>query len=334
MAINKNAYIRYQTLDKCFSNRGRNYTINDLLDEVNATLRYINPDSEGIKKRQLYDDIKYMESENGFSIELEKINYNRKKIYRYKDHAFNIKNQPLNPAEAENLKSAIQILSRFTGLPQFSWIDEMIPLLKDQFGLVEQKGKIMGFESNIDYTGYKNIKPLFNAINNERVLHVKYRSFIDPEVLEFYFHPYYLKQFNNRWFVFGRHGEYDIPTWNMPLDRILELSETDETYKPCALDWEDYFYDVVGVTHTEGEHLQEIKLRFNAEAKPYVMTKPLHPTQKHKEVDAGLEVRIKVIPNFELEKLILSFGEQVEVLAPAGLRAQINKRFREAGEQY
>ncbi len=310
MAINKNAYLRYQILDKCFSNTGRSYTIDDLLEAVNKALRYDNPNSEGIRVRQLRDDIRFMQSESGFSIELrENLRIGRKKVYRYENPKFSIGNQPINPAEAESLKSAIQVLSRFSGLPQFSWIDEMIPLLKDQFGLTDLQNKIIDFEGNIDYTGYQYIKPLFNAINNQRVLKIKYHAFTESEAVEFYFHPYYLKQFNNRWFVLGRNEENDVPIWNLALDRIQNMRETDHAYQKFDFDWKDHFDDIIGVTHT-GEAPQEIKLLFNEEVTPYVKTKPLHLTQKNQEVENGLEVRLTVIPNFELEKLILSYGEQ------------------------
>lgn len=38
MPTNKNAQLRYQILDRCFSNRHRKYTIEDLVDAVNDAL--------------------------------------------------------------------------------------------------------------------------------------------------------------------------------------------------------------------------------------------------------------------------------------------------------
>ena len=42
MATNKNAQLRYQILDRYFSNFGRQYTIDDLVEEVNDRLLDIN----------------------------------------------------------------------------------------------------------------------------------------------------------------------------------------------------------------------------------------------------------------------------------------------------
>jgi predicted DNA-binding transcriptional regulator YafY len=60
----------------------------------------------------------------------------------------------------------------------------------------------------------------------------------------------------------------------------------------------------------------------------------VHATQKQKPVDDGLEIRINVIPNYELESLILSFGENVQVLAPEWLAAKISDRIEKAGIFY
>jgi predicted DNA-binding transcriptional regulator YafY len=334
MSINKNALIRYQVLDRCFRNSGRMYFWEDLLEECNKALANFDHNSKGIQRRQLFNDIRFMESEAGWSIPLARYRYGKRIYYRYEDLSFSINNQPLNDSEAAQIKSALQILSRFSGTPQFEWVNEMIPMLESKFGLIERKNEIISFESNIDLKGLHFLTPLFNAIVNERVLLVKYKDFKSSEPYEITFHPYYLKQYNNRWFVFGLNSDNQVPNWNLALDRIESLSETALKYKPSEIDWEEYFFDLVGVTRPENAKLQEIVLKFSPEVAPYVITKPIHPSQKHKNEPTGLEVKIKVIPNFELEKLILSFGEQVKVISPQNFKKRISQRLKSAGRLY
>jgi len=81
MATNKNASIRYRVLDNCFRNVGRKYFINDLISECENVLLDIDPHSNGISKRQIYDDIAFMESAEGWSIELERHNDGKKVYY-------------------------------------------------------------------------------------------------------------------------------------------------------------------------------------------------------------------------------------------------------------
>lgn len=334
MPINRNAIIRYQVLDRCFRNPGRMYFIEDLLEECNTALMDLDPDNGGIQKRQLYDDIKFMESDMGWSIPLERTTYGKRKYYRYEDLSFSINNQPLNKSEVSRICSALQILSRFSGTPQFEWIDEMIPMLESKFGLVPQKSEVLCFENNIDLKGSNFISPFFDAINNKRVLSVVYQDFKADIPYTITFHPYYLKQYNSRWFVFGLNEDFDIPVWNLALDRILEIHETNKTYIESDTEWNEYFFDIVGVTKPNNSEIREIKLLFTAINAPYIITKPLHPTQKHKITEEGLEVRINVIPNYELEKLILSYGKEVEVLAPQDLRENISSIINQAALKY
>ena len=330
MSINKNALIRYQVLDRCFRNSGRMYYWEDLLEECNKALIDFDPNCEGIQRRQLFDDIRFMESDSGWSIPLNRIRQGRKVYYRYADLSFSINNQPLNDSEVIQIKSALQIFSRFTGTPQFEWVNEMIPMLESKFGLIERKSEVISFESNIDLKGFHFLTPLFNAIINERVLRIIYKDFKSSEPYEITFHPYYLKQYNNRWFVFGLNSHNHVTNWNLALDRIESLSETAQKYIPSVTDWDEYFFDLVGVTRPEIGNLEEIVLKFSPAIAPYVITKPIHPSQKQKNEPTGLEVRINVIPNFELETLILSFGEHVKVIAPKDFKERISIRLNAA----
>lgn len=124
------------------------------------------------------------------------------------------------------------------------------------------KNEVISFESNIDLKGFDFLTPLFNTIINERVLGVKYKDFKSVEPYEITFHPYYLKQFNSRWFAFSLNTDNQIQNWNLALDRIESLSETDLKYQPSKMDWEEYFYDIVGVTRPEGVDVKEIVLKF------------------------------------------------------------------------
>ena len=56
----KFATSRYHVLDQCFSNTGKKYSISDLVEMINNKL---SEEDLSIQKRQVYDDIKYMESD-------------------------------------------------------------------------------------------------------------------------------------------------------------------------------------------------------------------------------------------------------------------------------
>ncbi|TVQ06547.1 MAG: WYL domain-containing protein [Balneolaceae bacterium] len=333
MSINKNALLRYRVLDRCFRNTGRKYFWEDLLSEINKALVEFNGPGSGIKRRQLFDDIKFMESDQGWAIPLDRKKDGRKVYYRYLDPEFSISNQPLNESEISQIEAAISVLSRFAGAPQFEAVQEMLPVLKDRLGLDHTSKEVIGLESNIDLKGIEYLSRLYDAIIKEEVLEIEYQDFKSDEPFKLTFHPYYLKQYNNRWFVFGLNQERDLPTWNLALDRIQSIEQTRGKYIPTDIDWNDYFYDIIGVTKHHDREVEQVILEFSEEMAPYVKTKPIHPSQKSVRVSDKLRVTIEVIPNYELESAILSFGEKVKVIKPLYLKEKINKRLEQAASQ-
>ncbi|EMS33856.1 hypothetical protein C943_04175 [Mariniradius saccharolyticus AK6] len=327
--------IRYKILDQCFRNPGRKYFFEDLKEAIDSVLCEIDPEYGGISRRQLFDDIAFMESPEGWGIELEKPRENRKTYYRYVDTSFSIHQLPLNELEIKELEDAISVLSNFKGMPQFENLEEIIPKLRNG---ITQKGqaKVISFDSNPDLMGLDFLGQLIDATVNKKVLHIKYHPFTFEHPVSLEFHPYFLKQHNNRWFVFGLNPENQKPDWNLALDRILEISESKSKYVPNkAIDWEEYFEEIIGVTKPENQKLEMIVLRFYGVTGKYVASKPLHGTQKHKWLDAQtLEVRIEVIPNIELERLLLSYGENIEVISPSELRDRIAIRHKDAAKRY
>lgn len=329
MSQNKNAQLRYQVLDRCFRNPGRKFFWQDLLDAINKALEEYNGPESKIKRRQLFDDIKFMESDQGWSIPLERHKDGRKVYYRYDDTDYSISNQPLNEDEKSQIQSAISVLSRFSGAPQFEWVQEMIPVIQDRLGLKQNSREVISIESNIDLKGIEHLGTLYDAIVNELVLKIEYQDFKSDESFELTFHPHFLKQYNNRWFAFGLNEEFEIPTWNLALDRIQNIDQIQGNYVHPEIDWNEYFFDIIGVTRPDDGEVEKVVLEFTKEQAPYIITKPLHPTQKHRWEGEKLIVTIKVIPNYELESLILSFGEKGKVVEPKSLRDKIQKR-REA----
>lgn len=325
MSINKNAYLRYQVLDKCFSNRYRMFFIEDLLEEVNKALEEFNGDGSKVERRQLFDDIKFMESEAGFSIPLERVRQGKKVYYRYSEADFSIQNQKISDDEIETINSALMVLLRFRGIPQFEWVNEIFPKLQSAFQDKEPT-EVISFDQNEYLVGLDNLPTLYKSITNKSALYIEYQSFKDNEAKKLRIHPYYLKQFNKRWFLFGLNDKDNL-IYNLPLDRIKSISQCPEKYiENTTLDFKEYFEDIVGVSFTPNEKPIKIKLKISNEVTPYVLTKPLHGSQKKLESkEDSTIIEIEVIPNIELRQLILSFGDGIEVISPKSFRYQMQK---------
>lgn len=327
--------VRYLTLDKCFRNFGKKYYIEDLVEACNDALYEMYPNCSGVKIRQVQEDIKFMEDSKSYNIKLNRIVDGRRKYYRYEDPNFSIRNQPLSENEALLLKNAISVLQRFEGNPSFEWINELAPTLNQRFSLKSNTKKIIGFDNNLDYVGNKHIPTLFNAIHNQNVLKIQYKPY-NEEMREYIFHPYYLKQYNYRWFVLGLNVAEGKNTWNLALDRIVNIAFAENVkYIKDDYNWEAHFDDIIGATYPDEGEIQKIELHFDAHQANYIKTKPLHSTQKnYPQEDGSLKVTFEVIPNKELYSKILSFGESVTVLNPPELRKLILNKLNLAIQKY
>jgi predicted DNA-binding transcriptional regulator YafY len=122
----------------------------------------------------------------------------------------------------------------------------------------------------------------------------------------------------------------------LAIDRILDLEELSIPFKEnTEINWEEYFEDIMGVTKPDGQPIQQIVMHFFGKTGRYIESKPIHGSQKSKWLDTNtLEVKLELIPNYEFERLILSYGESVKVLTPKELALMIKSRIERALSLY
>lgn len=341
MATNKHALIRYHALDKCFSNFSRRYYIEDLITACNEALydftgseKYADSQNPGISRRQVLVDIDFMESQAGWSAYIERIKDGRRVYYRYEDPNYTIDNQPITDEEVTQLRETVLTLSRFKGLPQFEWIETMITNLEDKFNLKGAEHSVIGLDYNEFAKGIEYISPLFNAIIHKTPLRIRYQTF-HKGAFTWIIHPYYLKQFNNRWYLIGLNdNEYENIT-HIGLDRIESIEQVHAPYieNTQIEDFNEYFEDIVGVSFPAERRVEHVVLQFSAHRFPYIQAKPIHGSQKTAD-EAKRMISLDLIPNRELESIILSFGEDVEVIEPQTLRHTIARKIKESYKKY
>lgn len=177
------------------------------------------------------------------------------------------------------MEQAIAVLSRFDGMPQFDWMTQLSTDMHLRMASGEQVKSIVGFESSIYNKGMEHFTPLFDAIRKKTTVELRYQSFKMAEPQTLIVHPYYLKQYNNRWFLFCCNGEYTNLS-NYPLERILSVKLAHVPYRDTDIDFDEYFSDVIGVTKREGQQAEKVLLRFPKDEYPYVATKPWHGSQR------------------------------------------------------
>ncbi len=337
MPVTKNALLRYKTIDNCLRNRYRKWTLDDLIDACSDALSELEGRDENVSRRTVQADIQTMRSD--------KLGYNapivvkENKYYTYEDPDYSITDVPLTEQDTAMMVDAVGVLKQLSGFSAFAGMEDIIGRLEDHVSAVRhEKRPVIYFEKNDSLTGLHYITPLYEAISAERPVLMTYHSFKNPRENSFIFSPYVLKEFRNRWFVFGRKaGKTGV--MNLALDRIQSIDQApkDAEFTPIGkFNPETYFNDLIGVT--KDRTMKPQKVRFWAEAwqVPYIKTKPLHKSQMVVEIDEegnGI-FQIEVILNYELEKDLLGFGESIKVLSPKSLRDSIAGRLKAAAKNY
>lgn len=332
MPTNSNASLRYRILDRCFSSTHHKYTIDDLLDIVNEKLG----DKEGrsISIRQLRKDIQDMRDRVMYDAPITAYPLEaRKCYYRYSDPDFSIFNNELSSEEIENLQTTIKMLGKYRGIPANAWIEEVVSSLEYRFGIKANSENLISFEQNEQLKGLEFLSDIIDATVNHQPLDIDYCTFKGDKI-KMLIHPYYVKQYNGRWFLFGLDDGHERIA-NIALDRIQHMNNASVVSKKNgSIDFDTYFNDIIGVT-IPGENVKKetVILRFTKDRFPYVVSKPLHQSQIIAEGE-DYEVEIQVKPNRELYQQIFSFIPDVEVVSPQWLRDEIIEKMKENLKKY
>ena len=333
MPANKLASFRYRVINNCLLNTGRIWTRIDLMDEIERQLDHDFGITKGISKRTFHYDIDVMRSDppRGFGAPISVENG----CYKYTDPDYSIDKIGLNDTDIESIKGAVELLSHFKQLP----IHSQLSLVKDKV-----TGQILTSHANepiieLEHREVKGIEfltPLYEHIKDKSVIKLGYHSFKSDVTQQIVLHPYFLKQYNHRWYVIAYNDVYKgIRTY--ALDRIESIEKDPKTKFNGNMNknHQEQFKDIIGVTIYSEKEPIEIIAAVSKIQKPYVKTKKLHSSQAIlKEDENGMIISLKIIPNYEFYSTILSSGSGIEIISPAEIREEVAERLKRAFNQY
>ena len=337
MPVSRNALIRYKTIDNCLRNRYRRWTLDDLIEACSDALAEYEGIYKGISRRTIQGDLQVMRSE--------KLGYNApiivvdKKYYTYEDPDYSITSSPLSETDIERMSEAVEVLKQLSGFAQFAEMDALISRLEDRVSVTRHiSTPVIFFERNDHLRGLNHIRPLYQYIVEKKTLKISYLPFTARQPRTLIVSPFILKEYRNRWFLLGKvKGIKALRI--MALDRIENVERAyGETFE--TLDGfypETFFNDVIGVTKSLQDKPSEITFVVKGDQAQYVLTKPLHSSQRvlerHKK-DRSITFAMKVVINYELERVLLGYGDNIRVLQPPSLAKRLAEIHQQAAEQY
>ena len=338
MPVNRNTLLRYKTIDRLLRG-GREATLEQLINACNDELYDCNGYGE-VSKRTIQNDIREMRYSMalGYYAPIEVVG---RKYYTYSDRSYSIMKIPISKDDLLQLSEAVGLLKQMSSFQGFDGVGDIVNRLEDYVASMRyQVEPVILLENTERLQGLEYITPLHDAIMAQEVIKVTYKTFLSEGPVTFSFSPYILKEFRNRWFVFGkRHDAPDGLIQNLALDRIKMIAEASkrEKYKiERAFVPQSYFKNMIGVSRFMDSPVEHVVFEAMAKDAPYIQTKPLHESQKEVErkADGNIVFSIDVIINYELERDLLGYGEGITVLSPAFLVEKLQERLIKSVENY
>ncbi|MBR3088070.1 MAG: WYL domain-containing protein [Prevotella sp.] len=336
MPANKNALIRYKTIDNCLRNRYRRWTLEDLVDACSDALYDMEGITKGVSVRTVQGDIQMMRSDKlGYNAPIEVYDH---KYYRYADSDYSIMDMPMSQNDYEVMQEAVDMLRQLEDFGQFAEMADVVSRLQDKLAISRNNRKpIIHFDSVPDLKGIRLLNPLYNYIAHKQTLRIVYQSFSARQPSEYIICPYLLKEFRNRWFLFCSKAS-NLLMFNLALDRIQSVEPVDVPFRENPdFDPEHFFDDVIGVSKNIGGKPRTIKFWASREQSKYIKTKPIHRSQqlmKENPEDGSCVFRIDVVFNIEMYSVFMSYGPGVRILYPQSAVKYMRDKLREALDQY
>ena len=186
-------------------------------------------------------------------------------------------------------------------------------------------------------SGQEFLQPIIEAMKENHLLNITYKSYWSDEECSFDVKPYCVKLFKQRWYMVAKstHAYYnDKPPMIYSLDRILQLTVKQETFE-MPKDWysKEFFEGCFGVCRSLD--VEVVKLKVSAQQANYTRDLKLHDTQEEIERNSNYSIfTYSIRPEYDFQQELLRHGEDVEVLEPQWLREEIAGKIERMNSVY
>jgi len=315
----KDYLTRKRVINECLTNRQKSYP---MFEEIKQ--RCEDALDKPISRSTIEKDFQSIEKEYGVDIKYSQ----RHKGYYYDDEHFSTENYGLTTEDLNSIEYGAALLYQYRNLPvlhQYSTaIDKILRTVRFRKTLNQQEFQdYIHLETVPETKGAEFLDKVLTAIKNWTVIDVIYHPYFSAESKQYTVHPYLLKEFHNRWYLVGMDSS-DNYIKSLCLDRIDSIEHSiGATFKAAGFNTMDFYKHTIGIIAPQNKS-PLIKLAFSKEQVQYILTQPIHWSQKViKETKDGVVISVQIHPTYEFESLVLGWRDDVEVLSPRSFRNRI-----------
>ena len=329
MPANKFATIRYHVIDKMLRNKYKPYpSTDDIVEKCSEVLL------KRISLSSIEKDIRAMKNDEALGY-FAPIAFSRTyKGYFYEDEEYSIDTVPLNDDEIEAVQFATNILTQFKNVAIFKDYENAIEKVLDKVNLSGTANKkdsdFIQFENIPTVSGNEFLAPILNATRKGVLIEFKYQSFKKEASSKRLVAPYLLKEHKNRWYLVAKEKGQEIYKV-FGLERMQTVTLVNENFRRDeSFQSQKFFKYSIGITAKPNSEPELVKFECNAVLLQYIESQPIHSSQKIEKMENGGVVSLTVWVTFELEQLLLGFGNELKVIEPKSLIKSLVKKHQDA----
>lgn len=185
-------------------------------------------------------------------------------------------------------------------------------------------------------TGVEYVQTILEAIDKKRGIECDYYSYNKKSVKHQTLIPYFLRTWENRWYLVAEPDNHHHGQSVFALERMDNIRLTGEKMLPSKkITPKEYFDGCFGVNHSDDQKPERILIKVYSTQVEYIKALPIHESQK--EIEATDEWSIfeyRIIPCFNFYQQLLWHRERIEILEPKSVRDEMKRIIEEMLNHY
>ncbi len=185
-------------------------------------------------------------------------------------------------------------------------------------------------------TGVENVQVILEAIDKKRGIECDYYSFNKKSVKHQLLIPYFLRTWEQRWYLAAEPENHHHGISIFALERMENIILTKEKMLPSnKITAEEYFEGSFGVNHSDEQKPEKIRIKVYDTQVEYVRRLPIHESQEEVEINSEWSIfEYRLVPCYNFYQQLLWHREKLEVLEPQYVRDEIKAAIKKMLEHY
>ena len=189
---------------------------------------------------------------------------------------------------------------------------------------LKHRDKIMLTEAP---TGVENVQMILEAIDKKRGIECDYYSYNKKSVKQQKLIPYFLRTWENRWYLVAEPDNHHHGQSVFALERMDNIRLTEEKMLPSKkITADEYFDGSFGVNHSDDQKPERILIKVYSTQVEYIRALPIHESQKEIETTGEWSIfEYRLVPCYNFYQQLLWHREKIELLEPMYVRDEMKK---------